>query len=364
MVQGELVTMAKILIIGYFNYPFQQASAVYVSRLRDILVELGNEVTILDKNRVIYKSCYDYLIPVNSINSEIDDYFQYGKIKHYITDEYSTILLYNFSAYESFRILKFARKHGIKVGAISTEWKEWKTLNLGKAAVKIFDVFFRMRIANKKMDYNIVCSDFFMNYYKDYNPIYIPTLTGKGLKRNRVDRGKGKIRLIYIGMPAKKKENLSKFISALVASSKCENYEFELYGLTRYDYQRIFDDKNDLDKFPNIHFMGRVSQEEISKALQNSDYSVIFRENNRTNRAGFPTKMGTSLSNGVPVLATAVGDIPRYIDDGHNGYILPQDSKSLVLFLDHLPDLAMPEVDCDTLFWKHYIVNMEEMFRR
>lgn len=184
-------------------------------------------------------------------------------------------------------------------------------------------------------------------------------MTDKGIKRDRRTNRNRQIRLIYIGIPSRKKENLSMFIHALMASTSCERYEFDLYGLTENDYQRIFKDKIDLKRWANIHFWGKVSQEEISNALRNSDYSVIFREDNRINRAGFPTKMGTSLSNDVPVLATPVGDIPKYIRNGLNGYLLPLDNNSLVAFLEQLPDLDEPEVDCDSLYWARYVGNLK-----
>lgn len=350
--------MPKVLIIGFFNFPFQQASAIYVDNLRKILSELGFCVTILDKNRIDYKQYSESIIPVNRIENEFDEYFNYKKIQKFICSDYNLILLYNFSSYESFRILRFSRKNRIKVGAISTEWKTWKSSNPVKAMVRGLDSFLRMRIINKCMDYNICCSKYLYDYYRASNPYYLPTLTEKGEKKHFKTIPDRQLKLVYIGMPSKDKENLGKFISALTESEMGERCSFDLYGVSEDQYKKIFGVRDFGGANENIRFMGKVSQAEIAKRIEEYDYSVIFRERNLVNTAGFPTKLGTSLSHGVAVLATAVGDIPIYIGNGVNGFILPQRKEDLIVFLNHLPSMPYPEVDCNALYWGKYIANL------
>lgn len=350
--------MPKVLIIGFFNFPFQQASAIYVDNLRKVLSELGFSVTILDKNRIDYKQYSESIIPVNKIENEFDEYFNYKKIQKYISSAYDLFLLYNFSSYESFRILRVSRKKGIKVGAISTEWKTWKSSNPVKAMVRGLDSFLRMRIINKCMDYNICCSRYLYDYYRTSHPYYLPTLTEKGKKRLIKSSQDRELKLVYIGMPSKDKENLGKFISALIESEMGKRCFFDLYGVSEDQYKKIFGAIYWAEAYENIRFMGKVSQAEIAKRIEEYDYSVIFRERNLVNSAGFPTKMGTSLSHGIAVLATDVGDISLYIGNGVNGFILPQKEDDLIAFLNQLPSMPYPDVDCDALYWKKYISNL------
>ena len=115
-----------------------------------------------------------------------------------------------------------------------------------------------------------------------------------------------------------------------------------------YDYYRA----------SNPYYLPTLTEKGEKKHFKTIDYSVIFRERNLVNTAGFPTKLGTSLSHGVAVLATAVGDIPIYIGNGVNGFILPQRKEDLIVFLNHLPSMPYPEVDCNALYWGKYIANL------
>lgn len=341
------------------------ASFIYVDNLRKILIENGYYVDILDKNREEYVQFSESIIPVNKIENEFEDYFFYSKIKKYISTKYDLILLYNFSSYESLRIMRFCKKNSIKIGAISTEWKDWHSDNFFKSLTRGIDIFTRMRIINKLMDCNICCSKYFMEYYKSHNPFYIPTLTenGVGISYKKI---KYPLNLIYIGIPTKHKENLSIFIKALISSSLIKKSRFDLYGLTKQDFYYIFKDFEDcLDKYTNIVFHGVVSQGQIKEALASADFSIIYREKNRANCAGFPTKMGTSLSNGVPVLATSVGDVSSFISDGYNGYILPNDYQNLLYFLNHIGEYVLSDsvlpINTNSLFWGNYINNLDSL---
>ena len=345
----------KVLIIGYFDYAYMPASAIYVSHLRDILLGNGYEVVILDKNRREYKQQEADVIPINTIANEMEDYFGYSKIEKYVSTDFYAILLYNFSAYETLRILIRCKRLGIRVGAISTEWKEWKDKKPIKALVKGIDIFVRMRILNKKADINICCSHYFVDYYRRYNPIYLPTLTGPA--KTIPAQKNAYLRLIYIGIPSRHKEDLKTFIEALISSNLLDKCRFDLFGLSSSEYNKIFGAKFSENQYSNICFHGRVSQDQIQKILPKYDYSIIFRRRNRVNMAGFPTKLGTSLVNGVPVLATDVGDIRYYVKDGYNGYILPTDISCLKSFLNDLPNKQKPKVDQEALYWKRFSVS-------
>ena len=59
---------------------------------------------------------------------------------------------------------------------------------------------------------------------------------------------------------------------------------------------------------------------------------------------GFPTKLGEYLLSGNPVVVTAVGDIPYYLENGVSALIVPPSdatsfSQSLIWILDN-PDKA------------------------
>jgi glycosyltransferase involved in cell wall biosynthesis len=44
-------------------------------------------------------------------------------------------------------------------------------------------------------------------------------------------------------------------------------------------------------------------------------------------KAGFPSKLGEYLLAGKPVISTATGDIPLYLEDGVSAYLVENDSS-------------------------------------
>jgi glycosyltransferase involved in cell wall biosynthesis len=52
-----------------------------------------------------------------------------------------------------------------------------------------------------------------------------------------------------------------------------------------------------------------------------SSVLVLARPDNIQSKGGFPTKLGEYLATGRPVLITSVGDIPKYLSHGINGFL-------------------------------------------
>ena len=62
----------------------------------------------------------------------------------------------------------------------------------------------------------------------------------------------------------------------------------------------------------------------------------MSRPNNIQAKYGFPTKLGEYLATGRPVIVTAVGDIPFYLDDGVNAFIA--EPNNIQSFADKLEE--------------------------
>jgi glycosyltransferase involved in cell wall biosynthesis len=86
---------------------------------------------------------------------------------------------------------------------------------------------------------------------------------------------------------------------------------------------------------------GRVSQADIPRYLQCAAVLALARPSSVQAEYGFPTKLPEYLATGRPVLATRVGDIPRYLQDGINAYLVePNDIAAFAEKLDYV--LAHP----------------------
>ena len=74
-----------------------------------------------------------------------------------------------------------------------------------------------------------------------------------------------------------------------------------------------------------VVFTGKVPYERIPQLLVDAEMLALARPDNLQARYGFPTKLGEYLATGNPVVVTAVGDIPRFIEDGKNGFLAAPD---------------------------------------
>ena len=72
----------------------------------------------------------------------------------------------------------------------------------------------------------------------------------------------------------------------------------------------------------SIVFLGRVPQDDVPFYYSMVDFSVIVREPNRKNTAGFPTKMAESYAAGCPVMLNGTSDLLEYVNDGINAIVL------------------------------------------
>ncbi len=94
-----------------------------------------------------------------------------------------------------------------------------------------------------------------------------------------------------------------------------------------------------------IVITGRVPYADIPDYLSNAVVLTLARPSSLQAEYGFPTKLPEYLSTGKPVLATRVGDIPRYLKDGENAYLVDPDdiggfAEKLSYILYH-PDEAL-----------------------
>lgn len=342
--------MNRVLIIGSFQLPDGSPAALYISGIKRILEHDGFSVFILDLRKD--KNCINN-DSINTISLKsgragvYQEYFSWRVVKDYIINEYDIIMPYNFPAWQSISIQKYCKKNNIKYVPVITEWHDSSGLPFYERPLKSLDILFRMKFINPKADGMIVCSEFLANYYSNVTCLLIPTIANpKNTYQKKLPSEK--IRLVYFGNPGIYKENLGKFISALQKSKLKKVVVFDIYGIDIEKYNKNFSRYYYLTKKDsNICCHGKIPHSEIELVLKSADFSVVFREDNRVNRAGFPTKLGISISHGVPVLVTDVGDSKNYVGNGKNGYVIPKEEEELTKYFNKYLK-AKREIKCNT----------------
>ena len=241
-------------------------------------------------------------------------------------------------------VVNFCKKQGIKTVADSMDWLAIHSHSFLFNVIKRFDIAFEMRVVNRKADGVLAISTYLRDYYKKYvkNTIVIPPLFEKNIK-NSMERDESKvIRLVYAGTPfgpnvvCKKpealKDRLDKTIEYLykIKTHGIENFVFDIYGVTEEGYCTAFPWHKGYVDFlgKNVCFHGRVQYSVIEEALGKADFTLLLRDQNRETRAGFPSKVGESITSGTPVIISDVGDHSLYIQSNTNGFLIHSDDEN------------------------------------
>lgn len=78
-----------------------------------------------------------------------------------------------------------------------------------------------------------------------------------------------------------------------------------------------------------IVFTGKVERDNIPSLLCNAKILALARPSSLQSTGGFPSKLGEYLATGKPVVVTRVGEIPFYLKDEDNAFLVDPDSAEL-----------------------------------
>lgn len=77
-----------------------------------------------------------------------------------------------------------------------------------------------------------------------------------------------------------------------------------------------------------VVFYGRAERSQMPQLLKNAKVLALARPSSLQSTGGFPTKLGEYLSTGNPVVVTAVGDIPQYLNE-RNAFVIEPDNNEV-----------------------------------
>jgi glycosyltransferase involved in cell wall biosynthesis len=155
---------------------------------------------------------------------------------------------------------------------------------------------------------------------------------------------KGKY-LAWCGSLWGRKDGVGQLVEAFIGLAK-RHREIKLVLIAPIDespefleIKRMIEENNTQDR---IVMTGQIGSAQIPQYLANASILVLARPSSIQAEHGFPTKLPEYLATGVPVVATIVGDIPRYLTNGLNSFLVaPDDPAALAAKLEHV--LMHPE---------------------
>lgn len=90
-------------------------------------------------------------------------------------------------------------------------------------------------------------------------------------------------------------------------------------------------------KLDNVHFQGRVTREEVPALLASADVGVLCLRDLPLFRDALPTKLLEYMAAGLPVVASAVGEVPELLERAQAGLPCPpEDPNALAEALSEL----------------------------
>lgn len=350
MFNNNKLKIKTILYLGGFELPDKNAAAQRVMANAKLLCEIGFEVSFIGISKDIknapavvdgFKS--NPVSYAKNVKQWMHQIFTFVEKEVILESKPDYVVLYNFPAIASLRILKICHKRGIKVVHDLTEWESNNRWSLTDVMRKI-DINLRMRYCMKRMDGVIAISRYLYEYYKSYtDTIMIPPtvdLQNQKFCRNRKLTALEKTtKLVYAGNAglSVSKDRLDYIIKEVNALPRVQ---LDIVGLSKAQFRSVLGDEVEISE--NIIFHGRVSHSEAVQFVCNADFQMLIRENSLKNKAGFPTKFVESFACCTPVIATLTSNIGDYLIDGVNGFVVSE-KQSLKQVLEKVSYLSVEE---------------------
>lgn len=252
------------------------------------------------------------------------------------------IIVYSGYSFYLAPLLRWSSKNIVPLVFDAVEWYTPKKKLHWFLKPNFWNTEFAMRFLIPKTKNVIVISTFLEKYYQNRNcntvvipPLFFTKVDSKTLENRNY------LQLSYTGSPGKK-DNLNILIQAILELNKLQKtkkIKFEIAGIDNDELlsYSVFKSKN-IKKVPDcFKAHGYIKMKQAQQITASSDFSILFRKNDKTNTAGFPTKAVESLSLGTPLFMNNSSDLHLYFNDQVNAIII--DTLSVLEIKKHLVKL-------------------------
>jgi glycosyltransferase involved in cell wall biosynthesis len=236
-------------------------------------------------------------------------------------------------------ILFAARRNGRPIVGEAMEWFNSFSFKGGYWNPLAWDHEICMRFSNRRLDGLIVISNFLFTYYRSRKtkPLLVPSLYawGKCPPKWSVN---DEFTIGYFGTPTEK-DGIYDLLSALEHLSKNgRKFRFLLGGDDGRtgNLERI---RGIVRSSPHLSgsviLLGLIEQERIEAVFSVCNLLVLARPAARFSAAGVPQKLAEYMAMGRAVVVTAVGDIPLYVRNGVDGFVVaPSDPSAFATAIE------------------------------
>ena len=323
------------VIIGLNDFPDNDAGAVRDLAFAKIYQQLGYDVIVISQGRQknIYKykgiCCYSIFEERKTIWAHFSFYFGLKKkvakiLDNIVCERKGSPAIIHFSELPFNCINMLLRMGELKNTTLIHDSKEWYSPCEFKRGR-----WDKSYIANDLLNCFIIrkpvrviaISSFLYNHFqsKGLRTTKIPVIMDKYEFEHTEQNDK--IRIMYAGNMGGKDE-IIQLLSAVdvLSDEERSKFQIDIYGIN----EEMLKKRTGISRIPKeVNVYGRVSREEVQKALIRTDFSFLLRpEKERYAQAGFPTKAVEAMMHGTAMLCNFSSDLKSYLNDGVNAVII------------------------------------------
>lgn len=346
----------RVAYVGPFAYSSSQANSLRVAGIARSLALQGVEVLIGSAERELSPAYAHSSFPGISVSCldefARDDWPKWRRVYRgfdmgartaqwiaSLSPAPDAVILYGTPYGYLRRLLPLLRKLGIPLVLDVVEWYERSHMPGGKYGPFALANEHSMRALAKRAEGVMAISRFLENYFRGFGmpvmrvPPLFPTPDQKRPEQFRTMDGR--THFVYAGTPGAKDE-MSLVLAAFLAAS--ENGVPVFLHLVGLDDSYVdsglkhHGTAEGIEKFKAAYkAYGRVQNEVSRSIVSKCDFSILLRPDLQYSRAGFPSKVGESLSLGTPMMANISSNLDEVLTDGANALIVPALSSEAVL---------------------------------
>ena len=327
----------KILFLIPSSFPYGEAGTLRVLSFVNVL-KRKNDVTVLCEavSGDLNLAQNIHLLSINYKRTFVNRFirlFQYNSlVKKTIINEKPDIVISN-CMYDRFGgILKICKNTNTPIVINSVEWYNPTTFKGGRLSLHWIKFSYAWKRFYPKTDGVIAISRLLEDFYSSLNikTIRIPTILNTESVPFSIEPSQdGRIRLLFAGTLARTKDSIREFLEAIDLLGN-EGNKFLIFvcgpsisETIKHLGTNLYDSHKD-----QICVLGRIPQNRINKLYQESDFGIFFRPHTRSSNAGFSTKLGEGMSAGTPFIVNETGDIPQFISNGENGFLIKNETAN------------------------------------
>jgi glycosyltransferase involved in cell wall biosynthesis len=247
------------------------------------------------------------------------------------------LVTYTSDAIEGAPMLGAARECGVRVVGDVVEWHNAFGWRGGWAHYRAISHAWQMRVQNWKADGIIGISSYLCRYYgrRDLPVLRLPTPSDVGsITPLPIEPHQGRsFRIGYFGTWSDKDGFVDMLEAVRLLRERNRPVELWAAGAPHSDrYMRRI--RAFLQAHPglkdSVKLLGRLPQQELPETFGRCDAMILSRPLKRFALAGLPQKVAEYMSLERPVIVTRVGDVPEYVRDGADGFVVPPDDAAAV----------------------------------